>query len=112
MAFRSDINALILGTLQTEPLHGYEIVRKLRDTGGAGKLSEGQIYPYLHKLEEEGLVTAEWHTDTGGAPKRVYQMTTAGLKELERQREHWHRFVTGVGSILSASSAPTEVPNV
>jgi len=112
MAFRSDINALILAALQTEPLHGYQIVRRIRETGGAGKLSEGQIYPFLHKLEAAGLVSAEWQTDTGGAPRRVYQISEAGTKELEKQREHWRKFVSGVGSILMVSNSTAEGPNV
>ncbi len=41
MAFKGDIKALILGALQLEPLHGYEIVRRIRETGGVGRLSEG-----------------------------------------------------------------------
>jgi PadR family transcriptional regulator PadR len=112
MAFRSDINALILGALQVEALHGYQIVRRIRETGGVGKLSEGQIYPYLHKLEEDGFVNAEWQTDTGGAPRRVYQINEAGLKELERHRAHWQKFVSGVGSILSTTTKKAEANNV
>jgi len=112
MAFRSDIGAMVLGALQREPLHGYEIVRRIREAGGAGKLSEGQIYPYLHKLESDGLVQAEWHTDTGGAPRRVYHVTEAGTKELAAQQETWKRFVAGVGSILQTSTSKTEAGNV
>lgn len=102
MAFRIDMNALILATLQKEALHGYEIVRRIRETGAAGKLSEGQIYPYLHDLEERGLVTAQWHTDTGAAPRRVYELTSAGSGELAKHKETWNKFVAGVGSVLSA----------
>jgi PadR family transcriptional regulator PadR len=100
MAFRGDIKALALGTLQSEPLHGYEVVRRIRESGVAGKISEGQIYPYLHELEEEGFVTAEWKTDTGAAPRRVYRLTPAGVAELARQKETWKRFALGIGSIL------------
>jgi PadR family transcriptional regulator PadR len=103
MAFRIDIKAMILGTLQAEPLHGYEIVRRIRESGGAGKLSEGQIYPYLHQLEEAGLVTAEWQTDTGAAPRRVYQITPEGKLELSSHRAQWEKFVAGVGSVLGSS---------
>ena len=108
MAFRSDIGALILGALQVEQLHGYEIVRRIREAGGAPKLAEGQIYPYLHKLEEEGFVLAEWHTDTGGAPRRVYRLTEGGLLELERHQRQWEKFAAGVGSILRGASKKAE----
>jgi len=111
MAFRGDINALILGALQAGPLHGYQIVRRLRESGAAGKLAEGQIYPYLHKLEAEGMVTAEWQTDTGAAPRRVYQLTTNGLKELEHQKGLWQRFTAGVGLLMAVENPKTEGGN-
>jgi PadR family transcriptional regulator PadR len=105
MAFRGDLNALILGALNSGPLHGYEIVRRIRDAGGAEKLSEGQIYPYLHKLEEAGSLVAHWRTDTGAAPRRIYELTPKGHKELESQRAAWEKFAAGVGSLLSANVA-------
>jgi PadR family transcriptional regulator, regulatory protein PadR len=108
MAFRGDLYALILGALHEGPLHGYQIVRRLRDTGAAGKLAEGQIYPYLHKLEEQGLVTAEWQTDTGAAPRRVYEITASGHKELDRQRGLWQKFTIGVGTLLAAEKLKEE----
>ena len=112
MAFRGDIKALILATLQGEPLHGYEIVRRIRETGGAGRLSEGQIYPYLHELEAAGMLTAEWQTDTGAAPRRVYEMTPKGAAELARHKAIWEKFVTGVGSLLGSSVTTMEGGNV
>ena len=112
MAFRGDIKALILGTLQSEPLHGYEIVRRIRETGGAGRLSEGQIYPYLHELEGAGLVTAEWQTDTGAAPRRVYQLTPGGRAELVRHKAAWEKFVVGIGSVLGTGVKTMEGGNV
>ena len=112
MAFRGDIKALILGTLQSESLHGYEIVRRIRETGGAGRLSEGQIYPYLHELEEAGMVTAEWQTDTGAAPRRVYQLTPKGHAELAKHKAVWDQFVSGVGALLSGNVKAVEGSNV
>ena len=108
MAFRGDTYALILGALEQEPLHGYEIVRRLRQCGGVGKLSEGQVYPYLHRLEEEGRVTAEWNTETGAAPRRVYQITAEGRKALSEQKAIWRQFVSGIGALLEARPAKPE----
>ncbi len=112
MAFRSDLNAMILGTLQAGPRHGYQIVKTIRDAGGAPKLTEGQIYPYLHKLEEQGLLTAEWQTDTGTAPRRVYELTKKGVSELEHQKAAWSRFAKGVGSILATHTQKLEKHHV
>lgn len=108
MAFRGDLNALILGTLQSGPLHGYQIVRRLRETGAANKLSEGQIYPYLHELESEGFLSAEWETDTGAAPRKVYRLTPKGVAELERHKAAWQRFSSGVAELLAGSRKDVE----
>jgi DNA-binding PadR family transcriptional regulator len=112
MAFRGDMNALILGTLGSEALHGYQIVKRIREAGGATKLSEGQIYPYLHRLEESGLVTAHWQTDTGAAPRRVYEITPKGRKELDHQRALWEKFASGVGALLATKPVGSEGGNV
>ncbi len=111
MAFRSDISAVILGALQPGPSHGYQIVRRIRESGCAQRLSEGQIYPYLHRLEREGLVCAEWQTDTGAAPRKVYELTPAGLAELNRQRKIWENFSAGVGNLLAARTTDLEAGN-
>ena len=111
MPFRIDMSALILAALQKEPLHGYEIVRRIRETGGAGKLSEGQIYPYLHDLENRGLLVGEWQTDTGAAARKVYRLTPKGHGELERQKSLWNKFASGVGSLLATGLVKMEETN-
>lgn len=105
MAFRGDISALILAVLDPAPLHGYHIARSLKEQGGAAKMTEGQIYPYLHKLEAVGLVTARWDTETGGAPRRIYQLTEAGVQELQKQRKIWKEFVSGVSILMNQGNA-------
>lgn len=112
MAFRSDINALILAALEDGPLHGYQIVKRLKETGETGRLSEGQIYPYLHKLEGDDLLSANWETDTGAAPRKVYQLTPKGIAELDRQRLQWQKFVSGVGALLIPAIKKSEKGNV
>ena len=108
MAFRGDINALILAALQAGPEHGYQIVRRLREAGAVSKLSEGQIYPYLHELEGEGLLAAEWQTDTGAAPRKVYRITPKGEGELHKHRDAWEKFSSGVGSLLAGQPKKIE----
>ena len=112
MAFRGDIKALILGTLQSESLHGYEIVRRIRETGGARRLSEGQVYPYLHQLEGVGMVTAEWLTDTGVALRRVYKLTPEGRAELTRHRAFWEKLVARLCSALGTGLKTLEGSHV
>jgi DNA-binding PadR family transcriptional regulator len=111
MAFRGDINALILATLQGEPLHGYEIVRRIRQTGFARRLSEGQMYPVFHELERVGMLRAEWLTDDAALPRRVYAITQTGTAEIARPRSLWERLASGVGFLLQSGLKTMEVEN-
>jgi len=74
-------------------------------------MSEGQIYPYLHELEESGSVTAEWQTNTGAAPRKVYQLTPEGRTQLSKHRADFKKFIAGVGSVLGADQSGMEAVN-
>src|ERR1700732_2022852 len=98
MAFKSDLEALILGVLQAGPLHGYEISKRIRERGGeALAVGEGRLYPALHKLESEGKVVGKWEPREGKPPRRVYELTEEGHKELTAQKDAWTKFTSGVG---------------
>ena len=104
MAFRTDLDAMVLGALQSGGLHGYEISKRINAQGGeAIRLKEGQLYPILHRLENEGRIASEWEqTAAAGKPaRRVYTLTESGRGELERQRADWQQFVHSVESILA-----------
>ncbi|HLK13198.1 MAG TPA: helix-turn-helix transcriptional regulator [Fimbriimonadaceae bacterium] len=111
MEFGGDIKALILGTLQAKPLHGYEIVRLIRKTGGARRLSEGQMYPYLHELEGVGMLRSEWVTDAEERSRRVYELTQAGTEELARPRSLWERLRSWVEQLSTNGLRRAEVRN-
>jgi PadR family transcriptional regulator, regulatory protein PadR len=101
MAFRSDLDAIILGALVDGPLHGYAIVKRLhKHSGGLLKLGEGQLYPALHKLEKCNMVTAHWDQQEGKPSKRVYSLTELGRQELVRQRHAWEKFSRSIESVL------------
>src|SRR4051794_31548510 len=79
-AGRGDIRAAILALLAEQPMHGYQIMRELRDrSGGAWRVSPGSVYPTLSQLEDEELIRAE---QAGG--KRVFTLTEAGKAEAEQ----------------------------
>jgi DNA-binding PadR family transcriptional regulator len=82
-ARRGDVRTALLTLLAEEPMHGYDLIRRLEErSGGAWRPSPGSIYPTLQMLEDEGLVTSE---ERDG--KRVYTITDAGRTELEERRE-------------------------
>ncbi|MBB6050212.1 PadR family transcriptional regulator [Armatimonas rosea] len=100
MAFRGDTEALILATLSGGPQHGYEITRRVNGLDGM-KIQDGQLYPILHRLESEGMITAEWVPQEGKPARKVYRLTEAGGKKLEEKRTDWETFASSVSALLA-----------
>lgn len=99
--FTGTLDILVLRTLESTPLHGYAIGRSLRE-GSEGVLAveEGALYPALHRLEDRGLLEAEWgKTDTGRRAK-FYRLTADGHEHLEAESERWAEFSMAVSAIL------------
>jgi PadR family transcriptional regulator PadR len=102
MAFRSDLDALILGVLRNEALHGYDIAKRIRDLSNKClKIGEGQLYPTLHRLEDEGSVQAEWVQQEGKPARKVYSITPEGTVELDKQQKAWQQFAEGVNQVFA-----------
>jgi DNA-binding PadR family transcriptional regulator len=102
MAFRTDLDALVLAVLQTGRLHGYEIGKRINLQGQSSfGINEGQLYPVLHRLENEGKIASEWVPQPGKPARRVYALTDGGRRELIHQRESWTQFVDSVNRILT-----------
>jgi DNA-binding PadR family transcriptional regulator len=103
---RGHLENLILSVLERSDAHGLEILRRLEESGcGALKLKEGSLYPALYRLENAGLIAAEWEEETKGrrgARRRIYHLTRSGTKALAQGREDWLQFVTVVGGILGS----------
>ncbi len=103
---RGHLETMILSVLERSDGHGLEILRRLEEAGcGALKLKEGSLYPALYRLENAGLIEAEWEEETKGrkgARRRIYHLTRSGNKALAKGREEWHSFVQVLGGILGA----------
>lgn len=101
MAFKSDLDALILGVLQDGERHGYEIAKRIRELSDTAlAVGEGQLYPALHRLERDGLVAATWIPQEGKPPRKVYHLTEDGNGALVAHRREWERFAQSVDRIL------------
>lgn len=106
MAFRGDLEALILATLDDGSAHGYEIAQRIKAVSEeALAVGEGLLYPALHALEREGLVAAEWVIREGKPNRKVYQLTETGRGALARKRKEWQRFAAGVSAVLKPGAA-------
>ncbi|MDR3690938.1 MAG: PadR family transcriptional regulator [Fimbriimonas sp.] len=102
MAFKGDLEAMVLGVLQDGDLHGYEISKRIKQTGAkALQVWEGQLYPTLHNLEKDGFVSAIWVPHEGKPPRKVYALTDEGRRELSAHRMKWKEFSQSVEALLS-----------
>jgi DNA-binding PadR family transcriptional regulator len=94
------LDPLILATVAEEPAHGYAILQRLKErSGGAFDLAEGTIYPALHRLERDGLLSSAWSTESGRR-RRVYSVTRAGTSALEVRRREWKQFSRAVAAVI------------
>lgn len=99
-ALNGQLDLLILATVAEEPAHGYAILQRLKErSSGAFDLAEGTIYPALHRLERDGLLSSSWSTDSGRR-RRVYSMTRAGTSSLEVRRHEWKQFARAIEAVM------------
>jgi PadR family transcriptional regulator, regulatory protein PadR len=101
MDLRGHLDLLLLACLhETGPVHGYGLIAALRDrSAGTFNLPEGTVYPALHRLERDGLVSSEWDT-TAPRRRRVYALTPAGLAAMADRGQQWREFAMAMQLVL------------
>jgi PadR family transcriptional regulator len=98
---KNHLELLVLTALRGGPGYGYSLIRELRErSGGEFELLEGSIYPALHRLERDGLVTSTW-SEVGGRRRRVYRLSRKGRSALTEQERDWRRFENAMNLVLS-----------
>ena len=98
---KGHLDGVILAIVSRDPLHGYAVIESLKTrSGGELALPEGTVYPALHRLEADGLLSSEWSV-VGGRRRRVYSITKRGTKELGVSRERWRVFTTTIEAVLA-----------
>src|ERR1051326_506404 len=86
------LDLLILRIVALQPLHGYGIVRRIEQMSGqALQIRQGSLYPALYRMEERGLLAADWKTNESGKEAKYYRLTRAGRKALEQEAAGWRR---------------------
>ena len=84
-----------------EPLHGYEIIRRLEARSrGTFRFKEGLIYPRLHRMEQDGLLESRWLGETGTRRRKIYTITEKGRRQLEAELEQWETLRQGMSLLL------------
>ena len=97
------LDLLVLKTLGHGPQHGYGIAQKILVTSRQVlEVQHGSLYPALHRLERKGLVSSEWRPSEAGRMAKVYSLTNAGRKHLERELESWARYAAAINWVLEA----------
>jgi transcriptional regulator len=98
------LDLLILRTLVQHPLHGWGISRHIRETSrDVLQVQQGSLYPALYRLEDKGLITAEWGISPEGRRARFYRLTAAGRRRLAQETEAWRTWTAAVNLVLKAT---------
>jgi PadR family transcriptional regulator PadR len=98
------LDLLILKVAALGPLHGYAIAQRLQQISrDVVRIQQGSLYPALHRLENRGLLSAEWKLSDTGREAKFYRLTRKGRGALERETADWHRLADAVGLILRTS---------
>jgi len=100
------LDLLILKILALEPLNGFAISHRLRQASGAVlQVSDGSLYPALHKLEQEGWITAEWKQTENNRRAKFYSLTRAGRRQLDKEAANWNRLSAAISALVQRREA-------
>ena len=100
------LDMLILKIVALEPVNGFAVSQRLKQVSGEVlQVSDGSLYPALHKLEQEGWITAEWKTSELGRRAKFYSLTRAGRRNLEKETADWERLSTAISHVVRLKEA-------
>jgi transcriptional regulator len=97
------VDLLILQAVSLQPMQGWGISQRNQQvTRGVLEVNQGALYPALHRLEDRGLLDAEWGTSDNNRRAKFYTLTSAGRKQLSSEVRTWQRYANAVQLLLSA----------
>ena len=100
------LDLLLLKILALEPLNGWAISIRLKQVSGdVLQVSEGSLYPALHKLEHQGWITSEWRPTENNRRAKYYSLTPPGRAQLEKESADWNRLSAAIAQVLSIEEA-------
>lgn len=103
------LDLLILKVIALGPVHGYAIAQRLEQVSrGVVQVPEGSLYPALHRLENRGLLAADWKETETGREAKFYRLTRKGRKDLETEAASWERLTGAVALILKMADGGTQ----
>ena len=104
------LDLLILRTLALGPKHGWAIAKRIQQVSGdVLQITQGSLYPALHRLEQQGWLKARWETSDQGRDQKVYALTAAGRRQMARELESWNRLSHAIGLVVNEEAeAPAQ----
>src|SRR5258707_9536232 len=100
-SLQGTLDLLILKTLALGPNHGFGITLHIQTVSdGLLRVEEGSLYPALHRLERDGLVSGEWRITGNSRRARYYKLAAAGRKQLAKAEDNWTALSKGIGRVL------------
>jgi PadR family transcriptional regulator PadR len=100
------LDLLLLKILALEPMNGHAISLRLRQVSGdVLQVSDGSLYPALHKLEQQGWITAIWRITEKNRRAKFYALSRLGRRHLDREAENWTRLSTAITQVVKLERA-------
>jgi PadR family transcriptional regulator PadR len=100
------LDLLVLKILALEPLHGWAISQRLKQVSGEVlQVSDGSLYPALHKLEQQGWIRSEWGPSENNRRAKFYSLTRPGRRRLEQETADWERLSAAVSAVVRLNEA-------
>jgi PadR family transcriptional regulator, regulatory protein PadR len=95
------LDMLLLKILALQPLNGFSVSQRLKQVSGdVLQVSDGSLYPALHKLEQEGWIKAEWKITDNNRRAKFYSLTRLGRKQLEKEAQNWSRLAAAISQVV------------
>jgi len=100
------LDLLILKILALEPLNGWAISQRLKQVSSdVLQVSDGSLYPALHKLEQQGWIAAEWRQSENNRRAKFYSLTRPGRRQLEKEAANWARLSSAISNVVKLKEA-------
>lgn len=104
------LDLILLQSLRWGPRHGYGLAQMIRTQSGERlQVDAGSIYPALHRLERQKLISATWGVAESKQRVRIYELTGAGNQQLAVERTRWEQMCEAIGGILAPVPSPKSV---
>jgi PadR family transcriptional regulator PadR len=95
------LDLLILRTLQRDALHGWAISERIQDiSDDVLQITQGSLYPALHRIEHRGWIVAEWAVSELGRRAKYYRLTPSGRRQLAVEAREWDRMANAIGRVM------------